>query len=110
MSKVTSGLSCSTCCNTKQLEFPFLIQPSYLITKFLPLITNLQGNKNLLQTHNVFAQVKLVNYLPKPFQHSQLVVKMALMSISMWTCRAIIEISDQELQFGLNSQALDEGG
>lgn len=34
---VTSGLSWSTCSRTKHSESPFLKEPSYFITKFLPL-------------------------------------------------------------------------
>lgn len=34
---ITSGLSCSTCSRTKQSELPLLKEPSYFITKFLPL-------------------------------------------------------------------------
>lgn len=36
-SKITSGLSCSTCSRTKQSELPLLNEPSYFMTKFLPL-------------------------------------------------------------------------
>lgn len=81
--KLTSGRSCSTCSRTKHSELSTFKEPSYLITKFLPLTrTKSFSDKNEGDIKELQSQRF---YIPKSFKHLMFILDVLFMSISMRT-------------------------